>query len=656
MSKKHFELITATNRAEFAEKVNKRLQEGWELLGNAGIASEPGVPWYLMQAMVSGSDDQGGTIITPTSDSEPEWYYVVVSAGQSNSMAYGEGLPLPESYDKPDSRIRQLARRSTVTPSGKACAYNDIILADHCLHDVQDMSQYNHPKADLNKGQYGCVSQGLHIAKRLLPFIPANAGILLVPCSRGGSGFTTGDAGQFSEIGGATEKSCRWGTNTPLYKDLISRTKAALAKNPKNVLLAVCWTQGEADLEKEQNAAQHKDLFTAMVKQFRADLADVAKQCNQGNPESVPWICGDTTYHWKKTYEAQYATVYGGYKNSTEKNIVFVPFVTDEYGKNTPTNEPTEDPDIAEAGYYGAASRSSGNWVSHLRGTHFSSWARRGIIADRMASAILLNVGRTLPFIAGTEPERVAKPSQDAPGGISKPSSPEAEQPAVRPGPVTLMSLLASSPELESQGWTLSEGKNGANTPKQLKDMLIGDEEATGKKALKLTKQEGNTWYLEHKAGNGADLLKNGGTVSCRFKIEGELKKDQYAMAMYWKTSALPQDVKLLGADPNNLLLSFFLQTESANLNLMYHKTPNEQLGTFGQFNNNWHTIAFRFAGNNSTQVTPVLDGVDGKPFMLSTSKADVTNDTLRVTDITYRPTYTVLIDSLSVVVNQPPA
>ncbi|EIO9574744.1 DUF1737 domain-containing protein, partial [Escherichia coli] len=146
MSKKHFELITATNRAEFAEKVNKRLQEGWELLGNAGIASEPGVPWYLMQAMVSGSDDQGGTIITPTSDSEPEWYYVVVSAGQSNSMAYGEGLPLPESYDKPDSRIRQLARRSTVTPGGKACAYNDIILADHCLHDVQDMSQYNHPK------------------------------------------------------------------------------------------------------------------------------------------------------------------------------------------------------------------------------------------------------------------------------------------------------------------------------------------------------------------------------------------------------------------------------------------------------------------------------------------------------------------------------
>ncbi|BEH93580.1 hypothetical protein O76HUS_14920 [Escherichia coli] len=115
----------------------------------------------------------------------------MVLAGQSNGMSYGEGLPLPETYDRPDPRIKQLARRSTVTPGGAACKYNDIIPADHCLHDVQDMSRLNHPKADLSKGQYGTVGQGLHIAKKLLPFIPANAGILLVPCCRGGSAFTT---------------------------------------------------------------------------------------------------------------------------------------------------------------------------------------------------------------------------------------------------------------------------------------------------------------------------------------------------------------------------------------------------------------------------------------------------------------------------------
>ncbi|KDT48582.1 yjhS domain protein, partial [Escherichia coli 3-267-03_S1_C3] len=82
-----------------------------------------------------------------------------------------------EFQDLPDGAettltIKQLARRSTVTPGGAACRYNDIIPADHCLHDVQDMSTLNHPKADLSKGQYGCVGQGLHIAKKLLPYIP----------------------------------------------------------------------------------------------------------------------------------------------------------------------------------------------------------------------------------------------------------------------------------------------------------------------------------------------------------------------------------------------------------------------------------------------------------------------------------------------------
>ncbi|EHW23938.1 putative 9-O-acetyl-N-acetylneuraminate esterase [Escherichia coli DEC8C] len=89
-----------------------------------------------------------------------------------------------------------------MTPGGAACRYNDIIPADHCLHDVQDMSTLNHPRADLSKGQYGCVGQGLHIAKKLLPYIPNNAGILLVPCCRGGSAFTQGAEGTFSESTG----------------------------------------------------------------------------------------------------------------------------------------------------------------------------------------------------------------------------------------------------------------------------------------------------------------------------------------------------------------------------------------------------------------------------------------------------------------------
>ncbi|EEU1703784.1 hypothetical protein EIJ25_005141, partial [Escherichia coli] len=39
-------------------------------------------------------------------------------AGQSNASSYGEGLPLPDSYDRPDPRIMQLARRNTQTRGG----------------------------------------------------------------------------------------------------------------------------------------------------------------------------------------------------------------------------------------------------------------------------------------------------------------------------------------------------------------------------------------------------------------------------------------------------------------------------------------------------------------------------------------------------------
>ncbi|EEQ4192370.1 sialate O-acetylesterase, partial [Escherichia coli] len=208
--------------------------------------------------------------------------------------------------------------------------------------------------------------------KKLLPFIPANAGILLVPCCRGGSAFTTGADGTYSDASGASENSTRWGVDKPLYKDLIGRTKAALKKNPKNVLFAVVWMQGEFDFG--GTPVNHAAQFGALVDKFRADLADMAGQCVGGSAGGVPWICGDTTYFWKQKNEATYQMVYGSYKNKTEKNIHFVPFMTDENGVNVPTNKPEEDPDIPGIGYYGSKWRdSSATWTSQDRASHFSA-------------------------------------------------------------------------------------------------------------------------------------------------------------------------------------------------------------------------------------------------------------------------------------------
>ncbi|HBA8710127.1 TPA: DUF1737 domain-containing protein, partial [Escherichia coli] len=335
MAFKHYDLVSASSGDELQKKLAEKISEGWQPYGSPFTSYDDNGMKFIQAVAAEGEvripvevpDDGDGSQTTITSGA-PDYYYVVVLAGQSNGMAYGEGLPLPDSFDRPDPRIKQLSRRSTVTPGGAACKYNDIIPADHCLHDVQDMSGINHPKADLSKGQYGCVGQGLHIAKKLLPYIPQNAGILLVPCCRGASAFTTGDDGSFSEVSGASADSSRWGAGKPLYQDLLSRTRAALAKNQKNKLLAVVWMQGEADLA--SGSQQHNGLFTAMVQQFRTDLSPLAAQCISGNAGTVPWICGDTTYYWKNTYATQYETVYGAYKNLTAQNIFFVPFLTDE--------------------------------------------------------------------------------------------------------------------------------------------------------------------------------------------------------------------------------------------------------------------------------------------------------------------------------------
>ncbi|EEX3458698.1 DUF1737 domain-containing protein [Escherichia coli] len=648
MAFKHYDVVRAASPSDLAERLTQKLKEGWQPFGSPVAIT----PYTLMQAIAAEGDvttpvavtGNEGKAVAVSATSDPEYYFVVVLAGQSNGMSYGEGLPLPETYDRPDPRIKQLARRSTVTPGGVACKYNDIIPADHCLHDVQDMSRLNHPKADLSKGQYGTVGQGLHIAKKLLPFIPANAGILLVPCCRGGSAFTTGADGTYSDASGASENSTRWGVDKPLYKDLIGRTKAALKKNPKNVLFAVVWMQGEFDFG--GTPVNHAAQFGALVDKFRADLADMAGQCVGGSAGGVPWICGDTTYFWKQKNESTYQTVYGSYKNKTEKNIHFVPFMTDENGVNVPTNKPEEDPDIPGIGYYGSKWRdSSATWTSQDRASHFSAWARRGIISDRLATAILVHAGRTAEFITGKQPDTV------------KPTGPSGEGPEREPeAPVsnrTLMSLLASGEDLASQGWRYyHKPASGDSVNKNIAEAVVSDEGATGGKALQLNKPESHIWFLEHDAaGQGAELLKKGGRVSVRFKVPGALVPNQFALGIYWQLSSLPEGVTL-SEEGNDMLMSFFLQTDATNLNAMYHKKQNAKLDTFGVFDNGWHTLAFEFAGNNSIQVTPVLDEKRGTPFTLVKSPASGAADKLQLTGISKAATYTLLIDSVKVEVN----
>lgn len=566
--------------------------------------------------------------VVPVTPKMPEYYFVIPVAGQSNMMAYGEGLPLPDTLDAPHPRIKQLARRATVTPGGAACQYNDVIPLDHCPHDVQNMSGLNHPHADLSKGQYGCVGQALHIAKKLLPYIPEEAGILIVPCSRGGAAFTQGADGTFNAASGATEASARWGVGKPLYQDLISRTRAALDKNPKNRLLAVVWMQGEFDMS-SASYAQQPAQFAAMVKQFRTDMADHAAQMPDFKADSVPWICGDTTYYWKNTYPTQYDTVYGGYKTCQEPNVFFVPFMTDENGNNTPTNEPAEDPDIPAAHYYGSASRTSANRVSSLRGSHFSSWARRDIIPERLASAILLYAGRKSLLAAPSGSALPATTSTTTDTAATLSYTPKVDEVGYngRRGDGTL----------QQQGW---KNVSGATfTPKANPD-------GKGGHVLAITKTAQQVWKAEQPVANGVDMLKHGGVLECKFRLTTAKVANQYAFACYWPLNAsdLPSGMAFLGnnvANTHPFLAYFFVQTDGTNINLMGHAAPdNIKMATFGAYDTEWHSFKVEYNGNNTNTATLYVDGDSGRSITLRNSPANVPANTVQLTSITTANTY----------------
>ncbi|OJF36317.1 9-O-acetyl-N-acetylneuraminic acid deacetylase, partial [Escherichia coli] len=138
--------------------------------------------------------------------------------------------------------------------------------------------------------------QGVHIDNKLPLSLPKNAGDVLVPCCSGGSAFPQGAEGRFSEVAGARQDSARWGVGNPLYQDLIARTKAALQKNPQNVLLAVWWMQGEFDSSAATHA-QQAGRFTAILTPFRAALSVLNSQCHGGRAAEGPWVCGAPSWY-----------------------------------------------------------------------------------------------------------------------------------------------------------------------------------------------------------------------------------------------------------------------------------------------------------------------------------------------------------------------
>ncbi|MYM37930.1 sialate O-acetylesterase [Duganella qianjiadongensis] len=347
-------------------------------------------------------------------------WYVLVIAGQSNAQGFGEAMPEPDDLQV-SQRIKQLGRYRGIRPDGQyEDRWNQLVEPSHALDDVKDMRFCNLTgNTDLRRS--GTVGPGLFIARRLLPLLPDDAGILLLPQAHGGAGMNYGDPGSYiaaaacgpleqpgASIGRCvanyadlapsnTQGAMLWwgvqGAAAPLYRDLRDRLRFALSANPDNRLLGFVWVQGESDAHAgEPYASSHCASFGTMVDTLGQELADLRPQFLAGAWEQVPWINVLATHWWDEAI-APHRKVIDGYRllmRQRPRQMCLLDVRLTEQGTTMETNQ-THFVAPHSEGYPSVPAslvtdgRSCEPEMIHI---HLSSGAYRGEVSRRIAQAL----------------------------------------------------------------------------------------------------------------------------------------------------------------------------------------------------------------------------------------------------------------------------
>ena len=353
-------------------------------------------------------------------DQQVKQWYVLVIAGQSNALGFGEAMPeLGDLHTSP--RIKQLGRYRGVRPDGLyEDRWNKIVDASHVLDHVQDM-RFTNLSGNTDVRRSGTVGPGVFIARRLLGLLPDDAGILLIPQAHGGAGMSVGEPGSYlpeeqcsaQEQPGASVGRCvcnypgvedsneqgamRWsatdGMASPLYRDLRDRVRAALTLDPANRLLGGVWIQGETDAHAGYpHAEQHYANSGSMVDGLGADLADRQAQFVGGDWALVPWITVLATHWWDETIDGHQKVIEGYRRLARQRpqQICLLDVRRTRAGERMETNQ-SRYRDPRAASYPRAVDslvtdgRSCEPEMIHI---HLSSGAYRGEVSRRIAQAL----------------------------------------------------------------------------------------------------------------------------------------------------------------------------------------------------------------------------------------------------------------------------
>lgn len=302
--------------------------EYWQLMASKGDRGENG------QDGQDGQDGVAGGSSTKTYDK----YYVVCIAGQSNAVGYDESIVDDKfTYKNRDNdRIKQLGFYGNQNLQ--------LIDLDYCAQSMQDMRNHN------RKGEKYAGTKGIHLplANLLLDYIPDDYGVLMLPISFGGTGFTSGGNGTYSDSlkkptdtdgkSGNGTTAQKWGVDTAYYKTLRDRIKHALELNEENLFAGIVWCQGEND---KSNAAGQISGFEAMTAKLFEELnaANLGARTPKGTWDKDIWYNMETVSYWYSVEQCQ--QIWDNYKTWNAKTYVEIPRSTESNTPETGTGQTT---------------------------------------------------------------------------------------------------------------------------------------------------------------------------------------------------------------------------------------------------------------------------------------------------------------------------
>ena len=225
---------------------------------------------------------------------ETKKYAILVVAGQSNAVGYDESPVTTEVVKQMNPRLKQL---------GLYDKHNlQVIPLTHAAQNFKDMRRFKHPAS---KGYLGTKGIHLPLGNALLPYIPKDYELVIIPAAYGGAGFTANKGpGKYDPINlkPADSHLYNWGVNSVYYKAMKDRIKYVLNLNSSNYYIATIWCQGEKDATAP---SKHKVAFEEMTQDFFNDF-------NKNYPNRVrgsnnwgkeQWFTYETVPYWQTKYK-----------------------------------------------------------------------------------------------------------------------------------------------------------------------------------------------------------------------------------------------------------------------------------------------------------------------------------------------------------------